>query len=616
MYELETKSFIKAPREKALKREVLRYNEYYRIQSSFDNLYKQSKEGQKFNHLYDIITSRDNILLAYRKVKRNKGSKTAGTNKHNIKFWEERNIEEYISYIQERLENYVPQPVRRKEIPKPNGKKRPLGIPCIEDRLIQQSIKQVLEPICEAKFFEHSYGFRPNRSTEDAVAYAMKKVNQDKCYYVVDVDIKGFFDNVNHGKLLKQMWTIGIQDKKVLSIISKMLKAEIKGVGIPEKGTPQGGILSPLLANIVLNELDWWIASQWQYFKTEFNFKQQAHQYRAMKKSKLKEIFIVRYADDFKILCRKKDDANKIFEAVKQWLKERLSLEISEEKSQVIDIRKTHSDFLGIKLKAYKKDKKWIIQSHMTDKAAKQAQEKIRKQLKYIRNNQKPIAVQNLNRIISGLHNEYKMATQISKDFNKIKDKLLGYITNLKKKYGTKTGYKTKEYFDKYKNYDGKEVNLLKVTMYPIEHIKTKPPKLFRQEINNYSKEGRKFIHTDLQNINKELLNYLLDNPLNESVELNDNRISLYTAQKGRCAITNRPLQEDLELHHIIPRSQGGKDTYKNLMLLSSDVHKLLHATREETIKKYKDLLHLSKKALKKLNRYRTYMGNEMIMSE
>jgi len=616
MYELETKSFIKAPREKALKREVLRYNEYYNIQSTFDNLYKQSKGGQKFNHLYNIITSRDNILLAYRKVKRNKGSKTAGTNKHNIKFWEERNIEEYISYIQERLENYVPQPVRRKEIPKPNGKKRPLGIPCIEDRLIQQSIKQVLEPICEAKFFEHSYGFRPNRSTEDAVAYAMKKVNQDKCYYVVDVDIKGFFDNVNHGKLLKQMWTIGIQDKKVLSIISKMLKAEIKGVGIPEKGTPQGGILSPLLANIVLNELDWWIASQWQYFKTEFNFKQQAHQYRAMKKSKLKEIFIVRYADDFKILCRKKDDANKIFEAVKQWLKERLSLEISEEKSQVIDIRKTHSDFLGIKLKAYKKDKKWIIQSHMTDKAAKQAQEKIRKQLKYIRNNQKPIAVQNLNRIISGLHNEYKMATQISKDFNKIKDKLLGYITNLKKKYGTKTGYKTKEYFDKYKNYDGKEVNLLKVTMYPIEHIKTKPPKLFRQEINNYSKEGRKFIHTDLQNINKELLNYLLDNPLNESVELNDNRISLYTAQKGRCAITNRPLQEDLELHHVTPRSQGGKDTYKNLMLLSSDVHKLLHATREETIKKYKDLLHLSKKALKKLNRYRTYMGNEMIMSE
>ncbi len=119
-----------------------------------------------------------------------------------------------------------------------------------------------------------------------------------------------------------------------------------------------------------------------------------------------------------------------------------------------------------------------------------------------------------------------------------------------------------------------------------------------------------------MQNINKELFNYLLDNPLNESVELNDNRISLYTAQKGRCAITNRPLQEDLELHHVTPRSQGGKDTYKNLILISSNVHKILHATQKETIKKYKDLLHLSKKAVKKLNRYRNYMGNEMIMSE
>ena len=246
----------------------------------------------------------------------------------------------------------------------------------------------------------------------------------------------------------------------------------------------------------------------------------------------------------------------------------------------------------------------------------KQAEDKIRKQLNYIRKNRKPYAVQNLNRIIAGLHNEYKMATQVSKDFNKIKYKLFKIIMNLTKLCGTKTGYITKEYEDKYKNYKGEEVNLVKIRMYPIECIKTKSPKLFNQKINNYSKEGRKFIHTDLQNINKELFNYLLDNPLNESVELNDNRISLYTAQKGRCAITNRPLQEDLELHHIIPRSQGGKDTYKNLMLLSSDVHKLLHATREETIKKYKDLLHLSKKALKKLNRYRTYMGNEMIMSE
>ena len=119
----------------------------------------------------------------------------------------------------------------------------------------------MLEPICEAKFFERSNGFRPNRSAENAIAQAERMMQNLNLHYVVDVDIKSFFDNVNHGKLLKQMWAMGIRDKKLLCIISAMLKAEVAGIGFPEKGTPQGGIISPLLSNIVLNELDWWVAS-------------------------------------------------------------------------------------------------------------------------------------------------------------------------------------------------------------------------------------------------------------------------------------------------------------------------------------------------------------------
>lgn len=160
-----------------------------------------------------------------------------------------------------RFENFKPMSVKRVYIPKPNDGLRPLGIPTMEDRLIQQAIKQVLEPICEDKFFENSYGFRPNRSSSHAIAYLMKKANLDKCYYVVD--IKGFFDNVNHTKLIKQIWSLGIRDKNLIEVISKMLKAPIKGHGISDKGTPQGGILSPLLSNIVLNELDWRICDQW-----------------------------------------------------------------------------------------------------------------------------------------------------------------------------------------------------------------------------------------------------------------------------------------------------------------------------------------------------------------
>ena len=138
--------------------------------------------------------------------------------------------------------------------------------------LYSSVLNRYLEPICEAKFHKHSYGFRPNRGTLHAFSRAVTLANKNKLHYVVDVDIKGFFDNVDHGKLLKQLWTLGIRDKRILSIISKLLKAEIKGIGIPTKGTPQGGIISPLLSNVVLNEFDWWISNQWETFQTKRNY--------------------------------------------------------------------------------------------------------------------------------------------------------------------------------------------------------------------------------------------------------------------------------------------------------------------------------------------------------
>lgn len=335
--------------EQVQKNKALRYNEYYDMQSIFDELYKLgSNKIYKFSNLMDLITSESNILLAYRKIKRNKGSNTAGTNQKTIIDTAEEKPEKLIKYVRDRLANYTPNSVRRIEIPKPNGKTRPLGIPTIGDRLIQQCIKQIMEPICEAKFYKHSYGFRPNRSTEHAIGRFDKLIHEGY-HYVVDIDIKGFFDNVNHAKLLKQIWTMGIHDKRLIQVLSRMLKAEIEGIGKPDKGTPQGGILSPLLANIVLNELDYWIASQWDLFPTKRKYALHAkHQcesgkYTALRKSNLKEIRIVRYADDFKIMCKDHKTAFKIFAATKLWLKERLSLEVSPEKSTITNLRKNYT---------------------------------------------------------------------------------------------------------------------------------------------------------------------------------------------------------------------------------------------------------------------------------
>ena len=280
------------------KRQKLRNNEYYDFQKVQDDLYAKSQKGYIFKDLMSKIISEANILLAYRNIKKNTGSNTKGTDGKTIASLAKLEPNDLVALVRRKLENYQPQKVRKVEIPKSDGKKRPLGIPTISDRLIQQCILQVMEPICEAKFYKHSYGFRPLRSTKHAIARAYHLAQIADLHYVVDVDIKGFFDNIDHGKLLKQIWTLGIRDKSLIAIISKLLKAEIKGIGIPTKGTPQGGIISPLLANIALNEYDHWIKSQWEEMKTVFDYRH-LNKYRALKNhSNLKEVYIVRYADD------------------------------------------------------------------------------------------------------------------------------------------------------------------------------------------------------------------------------------------------------------------------------------------------------------------------------
>ena len=337
------------------KQSKIRYTEYYDLQSTFDGLYADSLKGKTFQNLISLMASEENIKLAYRTIKGNKGSGTPGVDKRTIKDLATLREEQFVLLIQKQFSWYTPRPVKRVEIPKPNGKTRPLGIPTIVDRMVQQCILQVLEPICEAKFHERSNGFRPNRSTEHAIAQCCRLMQIQHLHYAVDIDICGFFDNVNHGKLIRQMWEMGIRDKKLLCIVKQMLKAQVvlpDGTRItPTKGTPQGGILSPLLSNIVLNELDWWVTSQWEEMPTHYDYKTRqnahgtdikSHTYRALRRSNLKEMYIVRYADDFKIFCRSRQDAEKAFEATRLWLKDRLGLEISPEKSKVINLKQRY----------------------------------------------------------------------------------------------------------------------------------------------------------------------------------------------------------------------------------------------------------------------------------
>lgn len=595
----------------------LRYWSYYNMTEQFDELYEKSKAGVTFSKLYDKITSRENILLAYRMIKSNKGSKTAGVDGRTIDDFKKFDEEQLVSFIRKRLSNYQPMKVRRVYIPKPNGDKRPLGIPSMSDRIIQQAFKQVLEPICEAKFYKHSYGFRPLRSTHHAIARVNRLINRSKLYYVVDIDIKGFFDNINHTLLIKQLWNIGVQDRKVLRIISKMLKAEIDGEGIPTKGTPQGGILSPLLSNVVLNDLDKWVAEQWQDFKTQHEYNNSSNKTRALKtNSNLKEGYIVRYADDFKIFCRTRQDAEKWFHAIKLYLKDRLKLDISPSKSKIINLRKRKSEFLGIELKAVTKGKKLIAHSRPTTKKLEQLKEEGRQRIIKIQKNPSPQNALLFNSWVLGVHNYFKVATHVYLAFNDLNFKLSKTLRNrLRKVAKLEYPISAPISYKRFYTTTRKTYKIGKLYLYPIVDISHTSAMNFTQELVPYTQQGRNLIVKELKGDVAREINKLLNfKSPNKSIEYIDNRISRYSMRSGKCEITGRFLTaEEVHCHHYIPSYLGGTDSFDNLRIINKFVHILIHAKEMKTIEKYTGMLELSQIEIKKINNYRKMCNLESI---
>lgn len=618
----------------------------------YDNLYARAKENQSFKSLMPIIVSDDNIMLAYRNIKRNPGSHTSSIDKITIKTIEALGQKQFISKVKQRFYNYQPSIVRRKEISKPNGKIRPLGIPSLWDRICQQCLLQVMGPICEAHFNTRSYGFRPNRSAENAIADCLRKVNIQKLYYVVDVDIQGFFDEVSHTKLMRQLWTIGFHDKQLLVILRKILKAPIKlengDIIYPTKGTPQGGILSPLLANINLNEFDWWVSNQWETFelhdiKPQYSKQNQirtkGNEYRKLSSSTaLKKMFIVRYADDFKIFTDTRSNAQKIFNATRMWLNERLKLPISEEKSQITNLKKSESEFLGITFKAVKsgKDKKGhtrrVAYSHIAPKALKKMKTDLKKQIKRIQKSPKSDKtikeIARYNSIVIGKHSYYNVATHISKDVSKISYELDISMYNRFPKAKSENGVNTNA-FTEYGSYRGKDKGILPymkssqvrflmgVPIIPIGYVKCKSPMMKNHKVNKYTKEGRSKIHKQLKDISESELKYIRENPIigrRFTVEYNDNRLSVYVAQKGRCGVSGLRLEPwDMHCHHKIPWYKSHNDNYNNLTILHPTIHKLVHAKSEKIIYKLLKEIPLNNEQMIKLNKLRKLTSKSSI---
>ena len=349
----------------------------------------------KLFSVYGKILHKDVLLEAFKRVKANKGC--AGVDRVSIKKFEEHldeNIEMILNEL--RTKTYKPSPVRRKYIPKKNGKLRPLGIPTIKDRIIQQALVNKLEPFFEENVFhDNSCGFRPNRDVKLAIKKIVSRL-ESGYLYIYDFDIKGYFDNIPHKKLMRVINKY-VSDGTVLDIIWKTLKAgymedEIKYETI--SGTQQGGVISPLLANIYLNELDWELS------KANLEF--------------------VRYADDSIVMCKSLEELEKAKTLVHAVL-EKLGLELAEDKTDDIDFHHKDFDFLGFTFNHLKftKDGKRVYYAYGPSvKAIKKFKSDIKAKVKknYTYSNEKWIEI--LNPILRGKFEYFLIPYKVKSELN------------------------------------------------------------------------------------------------------------------------------------------------------------------------------------------------------
>ena len=524
-----------------------------------------TNDVKRIRHIFDLLTKRSQavkILAVHRITRLNQGKNTAGIDGIAIS---KESAEDAMKMRLDLLNNIdiksKPDKIRRVHIPKSNGKKRPLGIPTMKDRINQEIFRIAIEPIVEYYSHNNSYGFRPKRSCHDAIGMLYIKLGRTKTpRYIVEGDIKGCFDNISHNQIIN---TLGLWKVPSFAIntINGFLKTKVFHNGEifdNETGTPQGGVISPLLANVSLTSLDTFVADN-------FGYKHSAGISNP----------IVRYADDFVIVCHSKQLAKQVKESVEEHLTQ-IGLTLSKEKTKITHI-KDGFDFLGFNIRKYRKTPHKSNDSGDYSLLIKPQKEKILNLLrgcKEIIDSNKTATqlglIQRLNSKLQGWANYYKFVVS-SEVFSGIDQKIWWKVFNwCKRRHPTKTAkWIIRKYYDIYrKNKPFSEKG------YRLVHMS-----------NIFSKTRFVIVKNGMRVYSAENADYWRKREyMNTRNKLYSYRVKkLYEKQEGFCPhcktqITEKDVDDNgIHIHHMLPRSFEGSERYSNLRLLHKECHIELH---------------------------------------
>lgn len=521
----------------------------------------QKRKVKKLQRL--MLRSKANLLLSIKRVTQiNKGKRTAGIDGFKVTT-EWQRIELFNLLKDYNIKNIKSTPTKRTYIPKKNGKLRPLGIPIVKDRIYQNIVKNALEPQWESKFESIAYGFRPKRSTHDAIEQLFLKLRKgSKRQWIFEGDFKGCFDNLNHEYIMSCIDSFPAKDA-----INKWLKAGYVDNNVfndTNTGTPQGGIISPLLANIALHGMEEELGVQYKFSKRQGYYLKEA------------SIGIVKYADDFVILCKTQKEAESMYDKLKPYLNKR-GLTLAKDKTKVTFIGKGF-DFLGFNIRQYINNRGMSLLIKPSKQSIKKAKESIKKVFEQYRGRPVGEIISKLNPIIRGTGNYW--SSVIAKD---VYSNIDHYVWLKIRKY-------------------------LKI-LHPKKSWKWRIKRYFKPDFTGVSKD--KWLLTDPNNNSNQIFKMQWipitrhavikyknspDNPsLKEYFHKRDerefNRFNILSRRKlakkstYKCRICNLSLvgEETLEVNNIVPRLIGGKDTYDNLELL----HSSCCVQHQQLLKKY-----------------------------